>query len=40
MILVMDNATYHHKRDVGSCYISKIEDELVDDCIKYEVLYI
>ena len=39
MILVMDNAAYHHKREVGS-FSSKTKDEIVDDCIKYKVQYI
>jgi transposase len=39
MVLVCDNAAYHHKREIGS-FGNSTKDELVDTCKKYDVDYI
>jgi hypothetical protein len=39
MVLIMDNALYHHKRKIGT-FSSKTKQELVEMCKKYKVEYI
>lgn len=39
MILICDNAAYHHKREIGSIS-SKTKFQLIELCIKYEIEYI